>query len=63
MPAIAKLFALSPYVKIKVHFYEFLVPASLASSNFGIPTNLDFFCPPVIFASLLNYFALASLKI
>jgi hypothetical protein len=36
-PAIAKLLAESPYVKINVHFYEFRLPASLASSNFVIP--------------------------
>jgi hypothetical protein len=51
-PAIAKLLALSPYVRIKVHFSEFLVPASFASSSFGIPVSFAFFPPPVILASL-----------
>ena len=36
-PATAKAFAESPSVKIKVQSPEFFVPASLASSNLGMP--------------------------
>lgn len=63
IPAMAKLLALSPSVKIKVHFYEFLVPASFASYSLGIPVSLAFFAPPVSLASFDNSFDFASLYI
>jgi hypothetical protein len=59
----AKLLALSPSVRIKVHFYEFLVPASFASYNLGIPVNFAFLVPPVSLANLDSSFDFASLYI
>ena len=57
IPARAKLLAESPSVNIIVHYDEFLPPASLASSSFGIPNSFDFFFPGpkalAIFASSL----------
>lgn len=44
-PATAKVLAESPSVKIKVQSNEFLVPASLASSNLAMPFNLLVFLP------------------
>ena len=61
MPAKAKDLAESPSVKIIVHYSAFLVPAKFASSNFGIPSNLDFFLPgPRVFASFASSLALAT---
>mmetsp|Transcript_98086 Transcript_98086/g.245798 ORF Transcript_98086/g.245798 Transcript_98086/m.245798 type:complete len:237 (+) Transcript_98086:1997-2707(+) len=40
-PATARALAESPSVRMSVHSAEFLPPASLASSNFGTPVNLD----------------------
>lgn len=62
-PAIAKLLALSPSVRMRVHLSEFLVPASFASYNFGMPVILAFFAPPVILASFASSLLRASLKI
>ena len=59
----AKLLALSPYVKIKVHLSELRVPASFASSSLGMPVNFDFLAPPVILANLESYLCFASLYI
>ena len=59
IPAMARDLAESPSVKIKVQYSEFFVPASLASSSFGIPSNLDFFWPVKVFAILACSFALA----
>jgi hypothetical protein len=43
IPSIAKDLAESPSVNIRVQEVAFRVPASFASSSFGIPNNLDFF--------------------
>lgn len=40
----------SPSVIINVHYSAYLVPASLASSNLGIPSNLLFLVPVNFFA-------------
>ena len=40
-PAIAKDLAESPSVRIRVHSLECFVPASLASSSFGIPLSFE----------------------
>lgn len=58
-PAIAKLFAESPSVIIKVHYSADLVPARLASSSFSIPSKRHYFFPVNYFASLLSNFDLA----
>lgn len=42
-PAIARDLAESPSVRINVHEWEFLVPASLASSSFGMPFSFECF--------------------
>jgi len=42
-PAVARVLAESPSVRIRVQCIEFFVPASLASSNFGIPRSLERF--------------------
>lgn len=49
----ARALAESPSVNIKVHFSEFLPPASLASSSFTIPRSLWVFVPSVFLRSLL----------
>lgn len=57
-PAIASALAESPSVTISVHCLEFFVPASFASSSFGIPFNRVFLLVEDVFfiscASLLN---------
>ena len=57
IPASASDLAESPSVKMIVHSCELRVPAKFASSNFGIPSNFDFFWPGpkalAIFASSL----------
>jgi hypothetical protein len=45
IPLIASDLAESPSVKIKVQYSDSLVPASLASSSFGIPRSFSFFFP------------------
>ncbi len=55
----AKVLAESPSVRIKVQFYAFLVPASLASSNLTIPKIRVDFVPFSLLAILLNNFDLA----
>jgi len=59
MPAMAKVLAESPSVRIKVQFYAFLVPASLASSNLTNPKIRVDFVPFSLLAILLNNFDLA----
>jgi hypothetical protein len=44
---------------MSVHFSEFFVPASLASSSLGMPVILAFLAPPVSLASLESYLFLA----
>ena len=64
IPARARLLAESPSVRIIVHYSAFLVPASLASSSFGIPNSLAFL--PAGFSDLANLassLALAMLRI
>ena len=59
IPTNANYFALSPSVIIKEQNSEFLVPASLASSNLCIPKSLFFFYPVNYLASYCYYLALA----
>lgn len=59
IPDIANALAESPSVRIRVHYSEFRFPASLASSNFSIPCNLEFFDPFICLFSLASYLALA----
>lgn len=59
IPDMANDLAESPSVKINVHNSEFLLPASLASSNFSIPCNLDCLFPFRCLLNLASYFALA----
>jgi len=64
IPARAKLLAESPSVRIIVHYAALAVPASLASSSFGIPINFYFFLPgPRVLANFASSLALATLKI
>ena len=54
LPAMAKDFALSPSVKMRVQPFPFLPPALLASSNLGIPNTFVVFRPPIFLASALS---------
>ena len=49
----------SPSVRISVQFSPFLVPASLASSSFGIPLIFVVFLPPLLSKA---FFSLNSAK-
>jgi len=63
-PARASDLAESPSVKIIVQDSAYLVPASFASSSFGIPRSLLFFLPgPSYLAIIASSLALATFKI
>ena len=53
-PLTASALALSPSVKIRVQCWEFLPPASFASSSFGIPVSLVFLLPSCFLSCLLS---------
>ena len=59
-PLIARAFAESPSVRIRVHSQPRDVPAKFASSSFGIPRSRCFFFPPVPSARFSWAFCLAS---
>lgn len=61
MPLMARAFAESPSVKIKVHYDDLSVPAAFASSNFGTSNSCLFFLPPVPSARLSYAFCRASI--
>ena len=50
----AKAFAESPSVRIRVHKCDFAEPAQFASSNFGIPRIFVFFLPSLFLRSLFS---------
>lgn len=62
-PATANDLAESPSVKIRVQPNEFFVPASLASSNFGIPFSFECFDPWHFFCSWVWALNLIQVKI
>ena len=59
----ASALALSPSVIIRVHLSALRFPASFASSNFVMPSSLQFFWPFITFASLASSLAFDWAKI
>ena len=59
IPDIANDFAESPSVIIRMQFSAFLVPASLASSNLGIPKSRHYFFDVKVLAILAYSLAFA----
>lgn len=59
LPAIASALAESPSVKISVQLSLLAVPASFASSSFGIPVIRCFLPPLSVLANFAFYLALA----